>query len=91
MGPAQVLGHGEPVGLGQHDVQDDDVVKPCLAVLHAGLPVVHDIGGIPVVLENASERLGEAGVVFHDQNVHGGPFAGVAGVRFIVAAHLKAT
>lgn len=47
---------------------------PGLAVAHAGLPVVHDVGSIAVVLKDAGQRLGEAGVVFHDQNVHGDPF-----------------
>ena len=74
MRPAQALGHGEAVGFGQHDVQDDDVVGAGLAVAHAGLPVVHDVGSIAVVLKDAGQRLGEAGVVFHDQNVHGDPF-----------------
>lgn len=74
VGPAQALGHGEAVGLGQHDVQDDDVVGARPTVLHASLPIVHDVGGVAIVLKDAGQRLGEAGVVFHDQNVHGDPF-----------------
>lgn len=88
MRPAQALGHGEAVGFGQHDVQDDDVVGAGLAVAHAGLPVVHDVGSIAVVLKDAGQRLGEAGVVFHDQNVHGDPFRKGLPPRTVARRHL---
>lgn len=88
VGSAQALSHGEAVGLGQHDVQDDDVVGARPTVLHAGLPIVHDVGGVAVVLKDAGQRLGEAGVVFHDQNVHGDPFRKGPPPRAVVCRRL---
>lgn len=90
VGPAQALGHGEAVGLGQHDVQDDDDVGARPTVLHAGLPIVHDVGGVAIVLKDAGQRLGEAGVVFHDQNVHGDPFRKGPPPRAVVRRRLGA-
>ena len=75
MGPAQTLGGGEAVHLGQHDVHDDDVVGARLAVVDAGLAVVHHIHGVAVVFQNARQRLGEANVVFHYQYAHGCSFS----------------
>lgn len=69
----QALRHGETVGLGQHDVQDDDVVNARRSVIDARLAVVDQIDPIAVVFQNAAERLGEADVVFYYQNAHGGP------------------
>lgn len=67
------LGHREAIGFRQHDIQDDDVVEARFPVLGGRFPVVHGVGGVAVVLKDAGQRLGEAGVIFDDQNVHSGP------------------
>ena len=68
---AQGARHGEAVHLRQHDVQDDDVVPAVFAIGKPGQAVVHHVGVVAVLLQYVAERLGEAHVVFHDEDLHG--------------------
>ncbi len=91
MGAPQALGHREAVDLGQHDVQDDDVVGAAPPVVDACLAVVDGIDDVAVVLQNAGECLGEANVVFHYQYMHARLLCALGNTGAIVPRRLKAS
>ena len=70
---AQAPGDVEAAHVGQPDVEDDALdAGRVLGDLEAALAVGGELDHVPIVLEQALEEAAEAGIVFDDEQVHGG-------------------
>ena len=69
-GLPQLPQHREAVHFGQHHIQDDDIVNTGEGLVQAGFPVVADVGGIAVQLQQVLEGGGQADLVLNDQYAH---------------------
>ena len=67
---AEGLAHLHAVDLGQHHVEDDDVVRAFEGHLQALLAVVGEVGGVAFFLEHAADELRQAALILDDKYVH---------------------
>lgn len=70
MGVAQSAGHLKAVQLGQHHVQNNDVVLSGKAVIQTVRPVVHHIGLIALLGHDLPQGLRQPPLIFNNQNSH---------------------
>ena len=71
VGGPQPLGRLKAVHLGEHHVQNDQIILARQAVVHSVRPVVHRVRLVPLVLQQLLQGLRQPDLVLHDQNTHG--------------------
>jgi hypothetical protein len=67
---AQLAGDLDPIHLGQHDVEHDQVVRAALRAGQAAQAVMSHLDTVANIVESALDHTCDAGVVFDQQNVH---------------------
>ncbi len=70
---AQFADHRKPIALGQHAVDDQDVVLPVERERQALLAIRRLIGDMADLPEGPGDVVGGVAVVFYDEEAHGGP------------------
>ena len=75
----------KPVFLGQHEVEDDDIVIGGLGLVAPLFAVVGDVDGKPLFLKSLSQGTHKRFVIFNQEYAHG-PLHLEHAVRFLVTA-----
>jgi hypothetical protein len=68
---AKLPQHAEPIALGQHQVEDDEVVRRLLQEAIEGFgPIAGQGHGVALLLEPLPDKVGDLPLVFGDENPH---------------------
>ena len=67
---AKLFGDGEAVPLGEHDVENDEVIDARKAVIEAAFPVIADVAFEMYAFEHLAQGAGQWLVVLYDQCAH---------------------
>lgn len=73
VGGAEAAGHLQPVQLGQHHIQDDDIVLGGERIIQAVGTVVDLVHLIFLLCHDLGQGLRQPDLVLHDQDTHNGP------------------
>src|SRR5665213_1781037 len=68
--PANPFEHFQPVHVGKHQIENDEVVVGVVSELERGGSVLRDVHGITGALESAPQEIGDSFLVFDYEDTH---------------------
>ena len=67
---ADLPGNSQTVQLGQHDIQQNEVIGKASDIVQGALPVGYPVGIVSGLAENVLQGPGQGAFIFNDQYVH---------------------